>query len=241
MKPTCNAILNELRRQIAENDKPENRSNYQRFHKEKLKDPEGLKTPILRKISNRCFKDVKPLTVSDVLKLCDGILATRDRYMRFFAFDWALKVKNGYVVKDINLFEVWLKKYVDNWGSCDHLCTGAIGCHVLQFPDDVRRTMKWTRSKNRWLRRASAVSLIVPVRQRELLNEVFATADILLMDDDDLVQKGYGWMLKEATHEFPDEVFAYVMKHKDRMPRTALRYAIEKLPADIRKKAMKKG
>jgi len=73
-----------------------------------------------------------------------------------------------------------------------------------------------------------------------LLNEVFAMADLFLADEDDMVQKGYGWMLKEASNKFPNEVFEYVMNNKKEMPRTALRYAIEKLPVDKRKKAMKK-
>ena len=60
------------------------------------------------------------------------------------------------------------------------------------------------------------------------------------MDKDDLVQKGYGWMLKEAGNRFPKEVFEHVMKHKREMPRTALRYAIEKLPVELRKEAMKR-
>lgn len=61
-----------------------------------------------------------------------------------------------------------------------------------------------------------------------------------MMDPEDLVQKGYGWMLKEATHEFQDEVYKYVLKHRGVMPRTALRYAIEKLPQELRREAMKK-
>ena len=61
-----------------------------------------------------------------------------------------------------------------------------------------------------------------------------------MTDSDDMVQKGYGWMLKVASNQFPNEVFRYVMKNKNEMPRTALRYAIEKLPSDKRKQAMKK-
>ena len=55
-----------------------------------------------------------------------------------------------------------------------------------------------------------------------------------------MVQKGYGWMLKEASNHNQKGVFAFVMKHKAKMPRTALRYAIEKLPAILKKKAMAK-
>ena len=65
-------------------------------------------------------------------------------------------------------------------------------------------------------------------------------ADILLSDDEDLVQKGCGWMLKSASAHKQSQVFDYVMKNKNKMPRTALRYAIEKMPEKLRKEAMKK-
>ena len=55
-----------------------------------------------------------------------------------------------------------------------------------------------------------------------------------------MVQKGYGWMLKEASNIFQKQVFDYVMKRKNKMPRTSLRYAIEKMPQSMKKKAMKK-
>jgi 3-methyladenine DNA glycosylase AlkD len=57
---------------------------------------------------------------------------------------------------------------------------------------------------------------------------------------DDLVQKGYGWMLKAASEFDQKAVFDYVMSKKDVMPRTALRYAIEKMPQELRTEAMKR-
>ena len=90
------------------------------------------------------------------------------------------------------------------------------------------------------VRRAAAVSLIYPVRKGLYLREVFKTALALLTDSHDLVQRGYGWMLKEASHKYQKEVFAFVMKNKASMPRTSLRYAIEKMPAPLRKQALNK-
>jgi len=90
------------------------------------------------------------------------------------------------------------------------------------------------------MRRASAVTLIIPARHGKFLKEIFELADILLTDKDDMVQKGYGWMLKAASEAHQDQVFEYVMNKKDIMPRTALRYAIEKMPSDLRLKAMDK-
>ena len=62
----------------------------------------------------------------------------------------------------------------------------------------------------------------------------------LVDDRDDMVQKGYGWMLKEASKPHQPEVFDDVMAHRAVMPRTALRYAIEKMPAELRRKAMER-
>ncbi|MEO0086072.1 MAG: DNA alkylation repair protein, partial [candidate division WOR-3 bacterium] len=68
--------------------------------------------------------------------------------------------------------------------------------------------------------------------------QAYRMADILLRDEDDMVQKGYGWLLKEMANLRPREVFEFVLKRKDRMPRTALRYAIEKMPPAWKKQAM---
>ncbi|UCE24886.1 MAG: DNA alkylation repair protein [Candidatus Zixiibacteriota bacterium] len=238
MKRKNEEIITKLLSEIRRHDKPENRINYQRFFKEKLKEPIGLKTPVLRKVSSQQFKDIRQWQAKDILDLCDDLLASGKRYMRFFVFEWALKVKGQYAKSDFGRFERWLKKYVEGWGTCDHLCCGPLGYILLRFPDLVSKTGPWVGSPNRWLRRAAAVSLIVPVRNGILLDEVFRAANNLLTDNEDLVQKGYGWMLKEAANTYRKEVFTYVLKNKDRMPRTALRYAIEKMPAAMRKKAM---
>jgi 3-methyladenine DNA glycosylase AlkD len=108
------------------------------------------------------------------------------------------------------------------------------------YPKYLSDLKKWAKSKNRWMRRASAVSLIIPARRGEFLKDIFEIADILLLDQDDLVQKGYGWMLKEASKLHQKEVFDYVIKNKTVMPRTALRYAIEKMPKELKVKAMVK-
>ena len=130
---------------------------------------------------------------------------------------------------------------VNNWAKCDTLCNHAIGSFVEQFPQYIENLKAWTKSNNRWLRRASAVTLILPARKGKFLNDVFEIADNLLKDKDDLVQKGYGWMLTEDSRRHREEVFEYVMKNKKEMPRTALRYAIEKMPEDLKRPAMEKN
>jgi 3-methyladenine DNA glycosylase AlkD len=115
-----------------------------------------------------------------------------------------------------------------------------MGDFIEQYPEYTGELKRWTRSENRWMRRAAAVSLIVPAKHGKFLNESVEIAGMLLTDADDMVQKGYGWLLKEASRKHTREVFSYVMKNKRLMPRTALRYAIELMPQDLKAAAMKK-
>jgi 3-methyladenine DNA glycosylase AlkD len=111
---------------------------------------------------------------------------------------------------------------------------------VAKYPESIEEIVNWTESPNRWMKRAAAVSLIIPAKHGQFLPEIIRIADRLLLDKDDMVQKGYGWMLKEASEQHLDEVYQYVLKHRKDMPRTALRYAIEKMPPEMKAEAMKK-
>ena len=121
-----------------------------------------------------------------------------------------------------------------------HPVNHAVGAFMEKFPGRSARLRVWATSKNRWLRRAAAVSLILPARKGMFLPDILAIADQLLLDPDDLVQKGYGWLLKAASQAHRPEVLAFVLARKRQMPRTALRYAIEKLPARDKQLAMRR-
>jgi 3-methyladenine DNA glycosylase AlkD len=108
------------------------------------------------------------------------------------------------------------------------------------YPELLSGLKRWAKSENRWVKRASAVSLIVPARKGKFLEDIFEIADILHSDKDDMVQKGYGWMLKAASSVHQQRVFDYVFRKKSSMPRTSLRYAIEKMPEELKTKAMAK-
>ena len=107
-----------------------------------------------------------------------------------------------------------------------------MGEFIEQYPEYIEELKRWTHSGNRWMRRAAAVSLIIPAKHGRFLDEALEIADLLLLDQDDLVQKGYGWLLKEASRKHTDEVFSYVMQNRTAKPRTALRHAIEVIPKD---------
>ena len=200
----------------------------------------GVRLPLVRKIANKHFKEVSHLDIDDVVNICDELLKTKIYEHKVIAFHWSYKYKKQFKSKHFKIFEGWLKTYVDDWSDCDDLCTHSFGFFLYTFPEFIPRVKRWRVSKNRWLRRASAVVLIYSAKRGRHLSEILETASTLLKDDDDLIQKGYGWMLKETSKSFEKEVFEYVMENKAEMPRTALRYAIEKMSPEYKKAAMKK-
>lgn len=217
---------------------PENLKDYSRFFKNK-DEFITLTTPKIRQLAKEYYKNIRDLDKEHILDVCDQLLELGDRNATHIAFDWAFRVKKYYHEKDFPRFERWVEDYVDDWSSCDDLCTHPLGYIVWKFPGTIHYLYEWTRSKNLWMRRASAVSLIYSVRRNENTGEAFKIADLLLTDSEDLVQKGYGWLLKETTKHQEGKVFEYVMKKKQKMPRTALRYAIEKMPPAMKQQAMK--
>jgi 3-methyladenine DNA glycosylase AlkD len=158
----------------------------------------------------------------------------------FVACNWSYNVRKFYEPADFEIFAQWVKKHVGNWASCDTLCNHTVGSFIEMYPGYLSRLKEWAKSENRWVKRASAVSLIVPAKKGKFLNDIFEIADILHSDQDDMVQKGYGWMLKVASQAHQKEVFNYVMSKKTTMPRTSLRYAIEKMPTELKAIAMAK-
>ena len=155
------------------------------------------------------------------------------------ASSWIWRRREELRPSDFKVFKRWVKKYLDNWAKIDDFCTHNLGYLVNRYPELALELFKWTKSDNRWVKRASAVALIYPFRKKKkFLGQIFKTAEALLTDPDDLVQKGYGWMLKVASDFHQEQVFEFVMKYKERMPRTALRYAIEKMPKKLKQQAM---
>jgi len=217
----------------------ETKSSLQRFFKEEIT-CHGVRTPVVRKIAARYFRSLDTGDKGGIFALCEELLGSDACEEAFIAFDWAYRLRRSFVPEDLDVFTCWLERYVNNWAKCDTLCNHAVGSLVERYPRCVVRLKTWTGSRNRWLRRASAVSLVLPARKGLFLEDVLDIADRLLQDDDDLVRKGYGWLLKEAGKRHQNEVFGFVMEHRKDMPRTALRYAIEKMPAELRNRAMER-
>jgi 3-methyladenine DNA glycosylase AlkD len=228
-----------IRREFAAAADAKYGESIQRFFKEPI-DVYGVRTPDARRIHKEYFNKVKHLPKRDIFETCE-LLHKGSKYEDHgVAFSWVGKLVKKLEPADFSILERWLKSYVSNWAACDTFCGGAVGEFLVRFPEFLPRVRGWAKSKNRWLRRASAVAHIIPNRNGMAADSAYKVAEMLLEDPDDMVQKGYGWMLKELANKRPNEVFEFVLARRDRMPRTALRYAIEKMPPVWKKRAMAK-
>jgi 3-methyladenine DNA glycosylase AlkD len=232
-------IIDKIRIELRKNMDEKTQRTSQNFFKEKIKSY-GIKVPTVNKISKEYFNHIHFKTKSEIFDLCESLWQSGYIEESFIACHWSYYIHKNYEPGDFQIFEKWINDYVNNWASCDTLCNHTIGEFIEMYPEYLARLKVLAKSGNRWMRRASSVILIIPARKGKFLNEILGIADILLLDKDDLVQKGYGWMLKAASEANQQEIFEYVIKNKSIMPRIALRYAIEKMPKDLKSKAMER-
>jgi 3-methyladenine DNA glycosylase AlkD len=206
----------------------------------------GVSMREVGKTGKEFYRQIEGSSKKEIFEICEELWKSQYLEEAVVACIFSQSLHKKYEPSDFKVFERWIHKYVNNWADCDTLCNHTVGMFVMMYPGYVNELKNWAKSPNRWVKRASAVSLIIPARKGMFLKDVFEIADILLPDKDDMVQKGYGWMLKAASETYyksetyQKEVFDYVMSRKDVMPRTALRYAIEKMPQELRMEAMKK-
>lgn len=234
-----NKIIEDLRQTLSENSSEQLKISTQHFFKEGVK-CYGIKSAKVGNIGNEYFKAIRGASKSEIFNLCNELWQSGYIEESIIACNWSYNLNKDFEHADFKVFENWIDGSVNNWASCDTFCNHTVGTFIEMFPQYLTELKRWTQSKNRWMRRAAAVSLIVPARRGKFLKDILEIADLLLIDQDDMVQKGYGWMLKVASQKHQDVIFEYVLANKAQMPRTALRYAIEKMPRDLKVVAMEK-
>jgi 3-methyladenine DNA glycosylase AlkD len=232
-------LITNLRQELINNADEKVKESGLRFFKEEVK-LYGIKSAIVEKIGKDYYKDLKGKSKTEILSFCEELWKSGIMEESFIACNWSYYIHNNFEPSDFEIFDRWVNNYVSNWASCDTLCNHSVGTIIEMYPDLISRLKKWAKSESRWVKRESSVSLIIPARNGKFLDDIFEIADILHSEADDMVQKGYGWMLKAASQAHCDKVFDYVMSKKATMPRTSLRYAIEKMPSELKARAMAK-
>lgn len=140
--------------------------------------------------------------------------------------------------REFRLFEAWLER-ISSWADHDALVHDLIAPLVKENPKRTKFVFRWAKSKNRWRRRAACVALIRGARERMFFLETVELSNRLLIDEDDMVQKGLGWLLRETAKYDAARTVPYLMSIRARSPRLVLRTACETLPAASKKRVLK--
>jgi len=192
----------------------------------------GIKVPVQREVVKK-FKDIDLREIQELLDdeihecRLTGLLILVNRY------------KKSENKKEI--FDFYLKnaKRINNWDLVDLTAPNIVGDFLLDKKGERKILYSLVKSKNLWERRISVLSTFTFLRNKDY-DDILKIAEILLKDEQDLIHKAVGWMLRETGKRDKDVEISFLNKHYQKMPRTMLRYAIEKFNDNERAFFMKK-
>lgn len=205
----------------------------QRFFKHEVKS-RGWYTAELRKLAKRfCRAILAEHGLPYLLLVADQLFRGEMMEEKALAVMLLEDMTARFGRSEFKLFESWLDR-VTSWADHDALVHYLIGPMVAESDTYLIRLPRWANKKSVWHQRAAAVSLIHSTRRHKNFAHIQHITELLITSDDDMVQKGLGWLLREAAKANPDQTVAYLMKIRDRTPRLVLRTACETLPQATR-------
>ncbi len=188
----------------------------------------GVVVPQIREVA----RNAKGLALKDVARLISSPIH-EERLLGLLLLVSAFEDGGPSVQSQIvPIYLKYLKKgHINNWDLIDLSCHEILGPYLLNGPKDI--LFKLARSKNLWERRVAIITTAHFIK-REQYGDALALARILVRDEEDLIQKAVGWMLREVGNRDLKAEEKFLKVHYKSMPRTMLRYAIEKFPESRR-------
>jgi len=191
----------------------------------------GIKVPEQRKIA----KGYRELPLKEVKKLLQSRIH-EERLIALFILTHKFQVRDNEQKEKI--FKLYLKntKYINNWDLIDLSANKIIGEYLIQKSKKI--LYKLAKSKSLWERRIAIMSTFQFIKSNQF-KETLKISNLLLKDEHDLIHKAVGWMLREVGKRSLAIEEGFLRKHYKRMPRTMLRYAIERFPESKRQAYLK--
>jgi len=146
------------------------------------------------------------------------------------------KVKNANELMRKAVFDFYMghTASVNNWDLVDSTARDIVGGYIFEYTKDRNTLYKLVRSKQIWERRIAIIATFYFIARNDFEDTV-KISKILLSDTHDLIHKAVGWMLREMGKRDQEVLISFLKKHAHEMPRTMLRYSIERLSPDIRR------
>ena len=236
-KLTPSYIAAHIRRVLKDGGSAPHSEEVQWFFKEEVKS-RGWYTAELRKVAVRFRRAiVREQGMEFLLQVADKLFSGRYLEEKVFAVFLLENQTQLFGDKEFRLFTSWLDR-VSSWADHDGLAHYLLSPMVAAEPRRARQVFGWAKSKNRWRRRAACVALIRGAREKQFLPEIVRLSGMLLADEDDMVQKGLGWLLRETAKHDARRTVPFLMKIRDRAPRLVLRTACETLSPSVRRRVL---
>jgi 3-methyladenine DNA glycosylase AlkD len=194
-------------------------------------------TRVVREMARTIARDNRDAwTIDGALAFANALIADRHLETKGLGIETLARYRRDFAPRLLPVWKRWLAdNHSANWATTDTICGALIGPLLVAEPALVARMPSWSRHRNMWVRRASAVALIPSVRKGQALDTAYAIARHLHADREDLIQKAVGWMLREAGKADPARLERYLRANGPRIPRTTVRYAIERFPPNKRR------
>jgi 3-methyladenine DNA glycosylase AlkD len=238
-KPSPTTMAAEIRHLLRDGGSAGHAAGVQWFFKEEIKS-HGWYTAKLRSVAVSFRRQVRnEFGVDFLVQVADKLFVGRVLEEKIFAIFLLEKLTGEFDDAEFRLLESWLSR-ISSWADHDGLVHYLIAPMVAAKPNRSGRVFRWAKSKHRWHRRAACVALIQGTRRKMFFAEIKRLSNLLLSDQDDMVQKGLGWLLRETAKADAKRTVPYLMSIRDRAPRLVLRTACETLPARDRKKILAK-
>lgn len=187
----------------------------------------GVRVPNVRKIA-KSFSD---LVLDDIQSLIESRI-NEERLLALIILTHQYKSANPHDKEELYKFYLKNLQHVNNWNLVDSSAHLIIGAHL--WNKDRSSLLTLAKSEVLWERRISIVSTWYFIRKNDI-EWTFKIARIMLNDAHDLIHKAVGWMLREAGEKNSNELTKFLDQNAAVMPRTMLRYSIEKFPEEQRK------
>ena len=170
-------------------------------------------------------------SIRDATEFADILIKDRYLEVKSVGIELTARYRRDFAPGHLGVWKGWLvANHSANWATTDAICCSLIGPLLVKYPEIAVRMRVWACERNLWVRRASAVCLIPSVRQGVALDLAYEIARRLHADREDLIQKAAGWMLREAGKVDGPRLERYLRANGRGIPRTTLRYAIERFP-----------
>jgi 3-methyladenine DNA glycosylase AlkD len=236
-KTTPAVVAAHIRRALKDGGSTEHAAGVQWFFKDEIKS-HGWYTADLRRAAVRFRREVRKERGLDFLiEVADRLFSGSVLEEKIVAVFLLENLDREFRDTEFRLFENWLDR-ISSWADHDALVHDLIAPMIASKPTRAKTVFRWAKSADRWHRRAACVALIRGSRAKMFFPEINKLSNLLLADQDDMVQKGLGWLLRETAKFDAKRTVPYLMEIRRRAPRLVLRTACETLTPAVRKRVL---